>query len=538
MFVRYLLYLVALLSGTSYSQELIFQTDDPANSVWPISGTNTEDRLSSSFAPRLLNGSYDYHRGIDIAEPDSTPVFSILPGKVVRVEPAQAEGESLARFGNFIVIAHDDLTMADNSTIERQTAYLHLSKFLVSVNDSVSAGDTIALSGNSGVGINTYHLHFEYYINRNNGNIKASDTRHPIRLLSYTPKTKNVSITRDAGGDSLRLIIKEHHSAIDLVRFELSTNTGITDTIDFEGRIGINGSSASTEDENPYDGVRINPAQFTSSTDTLEREFIFDNSVNSGNSWDNTDSVFVKIYTARDQTTDYTFDLNDPLPVELTEFNAELKNEHVILKWETATEVNNYGFEIERSSTLLAMSVNVTGNHDESQWLKIGFVHGHGNSNSPKQYEFIDINQFDDNSHPLKLQYRLKQIDTDGTSTYYSALAEINNGITYIENPSIDAPTEFSLSQNYPNPFNPSTIIEYSIPRLTEYYSVRQHIKLIVYEVLGNNVATLVSELYEPGFYKVEFDASSVSPLIPSGIYIYRLIAQQNSISKKMLILK
>ena len=212
------------------------------------------------------------------------------------------------RFGNFIVIAHDDLIMPD-TTIPRQTAYLHLSEFLVSEGDPVNAGDTIALSGNSGEGINTYHLHFEYYINRNNGNIKASDTRHPIRLLNYTEKCKDVLVTRDANGDSLRLFINEHHSAVDLVRFEIFTNNGITDTIDFERRIGINGLTALTEDDNPYDGVRISPSTFNSSSNTLKREFIFDTSVNNGNNWNNTDSVYVKIYTARDQIEDYSFDL-------------------------------------------------------------------------------------------------------------------------------------------------------------------------------------------------------------------------------------
>lgn len=519
MFTRYLLFLVMLLSNLSYSQELIFQTNDPANSVWPISGSGTEDRLAASFGPRLLNGSYDYHRGLDIAETDGTPIMAVLPGIVVRVEPARAEGESLARFGNFIVIAHDDLTMADNSIKARQTAYLHLSEFRVAVDDNVSAGDTIALVGNSGVGINTYHLHFEYYINRNNGNISAGDTRHPIRLLSYTPKNKNVSVTRDPDGDSLRVIVKEHHSAIDLVRFEISTNTGIADTIDFEARIGINGTSSSTEDDNPYDGVRICPDTFTSSTDTLAREFIFDTSVNDNNNWSNTDTVYVKIYTARDQTINYTFDLNDPLPVELTVFNAILSEGQIILNWETATEICNYGFEIQRARlnqnerhyTPVLKTIESTG--AGSGWVALGFVAGAGNSNSPREYSFVDSAP-----PPDKIQYRLKQIDTDG-SYEYSETVEVSI-------PEIP-PANFTLFQNYPNPFNPVTSISFSLKE-------KNYAVLKIFDAQGKEISVLYEGKLSAGTYTKQWNARGFA----SGIYFYRLQAGSFSETKKLLLLK
>ena len=95
-------------------------------------------------------------------------------------------------------------------------------------------------------------------------------------------------------------------------------------------------------------------------------------------------------------------------------------------------------------------------------------------------------------------------------------------------------PTKFSLEQNYPNPFNPNTKIKYSIPRSTEYYSVLQNVTLKVYDVLGNEVATLVNEEKPAGNYEVDFDASN----LPSGIYITRLTSGTYISSIKMLLIK
>ena len=152
------------------------------------------------------------------------------------------------------------------------------------------------------------------------------------------------------------------------------------------------------------------------------------------------------------------------LPVELTSFIAELNGTVVILKWITETEVNNFGFEIERiplSSTFL------NGGKDAS-WEKIGFVKGHGNSNSPEQYSFIDNNPVGGNN----FSYRLKQVDIDGEYEY-SPIVEIE---IY--------PEKFVLTQNYPNPFNPSTKIKYQL-------SADAVVMLKMYDMLGNELITL-----------------------------------------------
>jgi hypothetical protein len=187
-------------------------------------------------------------------------------------------------------------------------------------------------------------------------------------------------------------------------------------------------------------------------------------------------------------------------PVELTSFSAQFHEGNVVLTWQTATEVNNSGFEIQRA----------VGENPEN-FEKIGFVKGAGTSNSPKEYTFVD-----NNVSSGKYSYRLKQIDLDG-KVKYSTVLSVNIG----------APTEFRLFQNYPNPFNPTTIIEYRLPK-------EQFVTLKIFDMLGKEVATLVNEPQAKGSYKVTFDANS----LPSGIYFYRINTPEYQATGKMLLLR
>ena len=190
-----------------------------------------------------------------------------------------------------------------------------------------------------------------------------------------------------------------------------------------------------------------------------------------------------------------------PLPVELVSFTGNLNKNCVDLKWQTKTEINNYGFDIECSV------------QDENNWEKIGFVEGNGNSNSPKYYIFSD-----EKITFGKYYYRLKQIDNDGKFTY-SNIVKVEVG---------DFPGDFVLDQNYPNPFNPSTSIRFAVKR-------EQEIKLNVYDILGNKVATLFDNKAEANrVYEVDFSGKTLS----SGIYIYRLESDSFIESNKMLLLK
>ena len=195
----------------------------------------------------------------------------------------------------------------------------------------------------------------------------------------------------------------------------------------------------------------------------------------------------------------YITDTSAITPVELQSFTASLAANVVTLDWSTATETNNKGFEIERSS-------------DNSNWNAIAFVAGKGTIAEQQHYSYSDNLS---GIEPSKLYYRLKQIDFDG-SFKYSSIAAV--AVT---------PLEFSLSQNYPNPFNPTTSISYQVPE-------KSFVTLKVYDLLGKEVAALVNEDKASGKYTVVFNASN----LPSGIYIYKLTADNFTAVKKLMLLK
>ena len=192
------------------------------------------------------------------------------------------------------------------------------------------------------------------------------------------------------------------------------------------------------------------------------------------------------------------------VPVELTSFTGAFVGNDVQLKWATATELNNRGFEIQRSI-------------DGSQFATVAFVEGRGTTTEIQQYSFTDRNV----ESRVNYAYRLKQIDYNGA---YEFSQVVNIGFTL--------PLEFVLEQNYPNPFNPSTSIAYSVP-------VKSNVTLDVYNLIGQKVITLFEGDVESGKHSAQFNATSMS----SGIYLFKLTAvgengAQFSSSKKMTLLK
>jgi photosystem II stability/assembly factor-like uncharacterized protein len=195
----------------------------------------------------------------------------------------------------------------------------------------------------------------------------------------------------------------------------------------------------------------------------------------------------------------YVYKITDAaLPVQLRSFTFSISENAVTLNWNTATEINNYGFDIERSA-------------GGTVWTKIGFVQGHLNSNSPKNYSFTDSP-----TGGTQFQYRLKQLDTDGKYEYSSVVNVI-----------LTMPAAYAVDQNYPNPFNPATVIKYQIP-------TSSHVSLKVYDLLGREVANLVDEQKNAGVYNVTFNGSSLS----SGVYFYNITAGSYHSIKKMLLIK
>ncbi len=191
------------------------------------------------------------------------------------------------------------------------------------------------------------------------------------------------------------------------------------------------------------------------------------------------------------------------VPVELTAFNAEVEGNKVKLNWTAATQVNNQGFEIQRKAEGL-------------EFRTVGFVKGDGTTSEQKSYSFIDKDLEDGN-----YTFRLKQVDFNGAYAYSSSV-----------NVSILMPRVYSLSQNYPNPFNPTTMITYSLPEA-------QHVKLEIYNSLGEKVRTLINTAQDAGNHNVQWDGLNNSGRsAASGMYLYRISAGKFISVKKMLLLR
>lgn len=206
----------------------------------------------------------------------------------------------------------------------------------------------------------------------------------------------------------------------------------------------------------------------------------------------------IKAYNTFGQST-YSNVAQIVVPVELTSFNASLKDAGVLLEWVTATEINNMGFEIQRNLSDI--------------WETIGFVEGKGTTSEITNYHFFnDLSEF---NYSAKLQYRLKQIDYNGAFSY-SEIVEVE----FI-------PENYSLLQNYPNPFNPTTTISFKLAK-------SNFVTLQIYNILGNEILTLVNQVMPGGKHEIKFDAVGV----PSGVYLYTITAGDFVDTKKMILMK
>ncbi|MDR3666001.1 MAG: FISUMP domain-containing protein [Ignavibacteriaceae bacterium] len=187
------------------------------------------------------------------------------------------------------------------------------------------------------------------------------------------------------------------------------------------------------------------------------------------------------------------------LPVELTSFTASINNRDILLKWNTAIEVNFSSFEVERKK----VNINI--------WQPIDLVPASGNSTSPKQYSYVDkrVNTGEYN-------YRLKMIDFNGTFKY-SNIININ----------ISSPDKFELLSAYPNPWNPTTTIRYQVP-------INIQVKIKVFDALGREVSTLVNEVKQAGIYEVILNGKGLA----SGIYYYQMKAGNFIGTKKIILIK
>jgi len=195
-----------------------------------------------------------------------------------------------------------------------------------------------------------------------------------------------------------------------------------------------------------------------------------------------------------------------PVPVQLVDFRGERTARGVQLRWTTLSEMNNFGFFVQRRR---ADSPTFSDRPNS-------FVPGHGTTLEPHHYTFLDTTQ-----EVSPLFYRLRQVDLDGTIHYSDAI--LIDGVTSVAQ--ADEPREYALHQNTPNPFNPSTRISYELPNATR-------VVIEVFNVLGQRVATLVDAAHGAGRFDVVFDGNALS----SGVYVYRMKTEERTMTRKMLL--
>ncbi|RMF60592.1 MAG: T9SS C-terminal target domain-containing protein, partial [Calditrichaeota bacterium] len=184
------------------------------------------------------------------------------------------------------------------------------------------------------------------------------------------------------------------------------------------------------------------------------------------------------------------------VPVELVSFTGSVERNDVHLLWVTAIEVDNQGFQIERRQS------------GSKAWERIGFVKSRTSSAGVTEYEYIDRGLL-----PGRYEYRLRQLDTDGSFREYGSVVA-----------TVGLPESFALMQSFPNPFNPTTEIQYQIPATGGNSSGKTRTILKVYNLLGQEVRTLVDKEEPPGFYTVFWDATDdAGREVPSGVYVYRI---------------
>ncbi|TKJ41665.1 hypothetical protein CEE37_03610 [candidate division LCP-89 bacterium B3_LCP] len=199
----------------------------------------------------------------------------------------------------------------------------------------------------------------------------------------------------------------------------------------------------------------------------------------------------------------------EPLPVVLTDFCASVEPEYVLLIWNTAGEIECYGWVVQRSLN------KAEGWGSIPIWEDISpVIPGSGTTIEPHDYSFTDCST---NNHET-YNYRLKQIDIGGSATYSDYITVTISGMDV---------TEYHLYQNYPNPFNPVTTISYSLPEAVK-------VSLIVYDVGGRSVTEIVSGWRDEGVHEAVFDGSGLA----SGVYLYRLTAGEFTDTGKMVLMK
>jgi hypothetical protein len=185
-------------------------------------------------------------------------------------------------------------------------------------------------------------------------------------------------------------------------------------------------------------------------------------------------------------------------PVELTTFTAFPKDDEILLRWTTATELNNYGFEVQREA----------GN----DWLPVTFIPGSGTVFTPQTYTCIDKTRFD---RETELRYRLKQIDRDGSSEFSNILVV-----------PLARTLELRLQPVHPNPFQGSTTLELTV-------DAEVSLRISLCDALGREVREIVPQgLVSRGVHSFQVSGKGLSP----GSYFAVVRSSQSVLTTRLLL--
>ena len=217
------------------------------------------------------------------------------------------------------------------------------------------------------------------------------------------------------------------------------------------------------------------------------------------------------------------------LPVELIAFEAFIKGKDVILQWQTASEIENAFWYIDRKILSREEYDQIEAGELELEnslkdYIRVATVEGQGSITSRTDYEYVDRNV------PMSevYAYRLADVSFNGEITFHTPVLVVPDAI----------PMDFALMQNYPNPFNPRTTIKYQLPEQSK-------VTFKIYNILGQEVVTLLDEEVAPGHYEVSWNGrNNFEQQVASGVYVYRIIAEtldgknRYVVSKRMILLR
>ncbi|MCX7835450.1 MAG: T9SS type A sorting domain-containing protein [bacterium] len=343
--------------------------------------------------------------------------------------------------------------------------------------------------------------------------VGASQTNAPIYRLNLSASHGTAmltGVTFDMDGDGVNFFTTADNTDITAVKLWISNDAT------FGGDTQI-GSTAS------FTTPAAISFSFSAQAITTTPRYLF-LTINTSSTASDLDQV----YTSVNSASSFTFSsstsaagsfplpyVNTALPVELESFVGGSRNGTVTLQWVTASETNNAGFEIYRSSNnsdYIKIASFLTNPELRSQ------AEG-GTSSEGFVYEFVDRNV----SMGQTYSYRLRSIDIDGSGFTFGRTVEV-----YVN----ELPNKFELKPNYPNPFNSITNIRFDLPTISK-------VTIRIYDLNGREVRNLLENELQPGSHILSWDGKNAQgQALASGTYIVKMQAGKFEASRKILLLK